>query len=258
MPNPNLDLLCSKLHLLQRHWHMETVTGKILAQSYQVFQVEVGLGGNIFAHPYSTFEGLSTMGWWKHMWQLCKFFGVDYRIHSRFDIPLLREDDKTVMDALCDLRIYSAAQWIRLNRVRKFKGVHTIGDMVLCDGRTLDPAIVTRGTSNSSRISLSKNPCQLTLDYGARPFTRSHTNHRSSNHLWDLSFLSHTDRTHGLQITPILSSTRFRGEAFMTCIPHGPPHDNPVSVERIIGKECPSVPSLAAYMLVPLSFATVW
>ena len=62
MPNKNLDLLYSKLHLLQQNWKIETVTGKILDRSYQVFQVEVGLGGNIFTHSYSDFERLATMG----------------------------------------------------------------------------------------------------------------------------------------------------------------------------------------------------
>jgi hypothetical protein len=104
------------------------------------------------------------MGWWKHLWQLCEFFGVDYMKRSRFDIPLLQEDDKTIMDALCDLRIYSAAQWIWLNRVRKFKGVHTIGDMVLCDGRTLDPAMLTRGASDSDRIFPVEKP--MPADFG--------------------------------------------------------------------------------------------
>ena len=118
----------------------------------------MGLGGNIFTHSYSDFEGLATMGWWKHLWQLCDFFDVNYIIHSGFDIPLLREDDGVSMDALCKLRIYSAAQWFRLNRVRNVKGVHTTGDLFLCDGRTIYPAMLTRCVSNSHREFPVKKP----------------------------------------------------------------------------------------------------
>jgi hypothetical protein len=49
LPNPNIDVLSKKIHLLQSHWDTGSMSGRMLHQAYQVFQVEVGLGGNIFS-----------------------------------------------------------------------------------------------------------------------------------------------------------------------------------------------------------------
>jgi hypothetical protein len=49
LPKPNIDALSKNIHLLQSHWDTESTLGRMLHQAYQVFQVEVGLGGNIFS-----------------------------------------------------------------------------------------------------------------------------------------------------------------------------------------------------------------
>ena len=73
-----------------------------------MFQVEVGLGGSIFTRSYDDFEMLACHGWFKHFWQLCDLFQVNYRVHEKFDIPLLREDDMTIMDSITDTGIYAS------------------------------------------------------------------------------------------------------------------------------------------------------
>jgi len=62
LPNPNIEFLSHKIHLLQTNWDTGSTIGKMLHQAYQVFQVEVGLGGNIFAISYVSFQGLATRG----------------------------------------------------------------------------------------------------------------------------------------------------------------------------------------------------
>jgi hypothetical protein len=49
LPNPNIDALSKKIHVLQSHWDTGSTSGRMLHQAYQVFQVKVGLGGNIFS-----------------------------------------------------------------------------------------------------------------------------------------------------------------------------------------------------------------
>ncbi len=49
LTNPNIDALSKKIHLLQSHWDTGSISGRMLHQAYQVFQVEVGLSGNIFS-----------------------------------------------------------------------------------------------------------------------------------------------------------------------------------------------------------------
>jgi hypothetical protein len=49
LPNPNIDALSKKIHLLQSYWDTGSTLRRMLHQAYQVFQVEVGLSGNIFS-----------------------------------------------------------------------------------------------------------------------------------------------------------------------------------------------------------------
>ena len=51
LPNPNIDILCSKIHTIHNHWSRDSVVGKFLRHAYEAFQVEVGVGGNIFSLP---------------------------------------------------------------------------------------------------------------------------------------------------------------------------------------------------------------
>jgi len=60
LPNPNIESLSRKIHILQTNWDTGSTIGKMLHQAYQVFQVEVGLGGNIFTKSYASFQGLAT------------------------------------------------------------------------------------------------------------------------------------------------------------------------------------------------------
>ena len=52
LPELNIELLGRKLHLIQRHWGSGDVTGRFLLQALEVFQVETGLGGNIFEKSF--------------------------------------------------------------------------------------------------------------------------------------------------------------------------------------------------------------
>jgi hypothetical protein len=49
LPNTNIDVLSKKIHLLLLHWDTGSTSGWMLHQAYQVFQIKVGLGGNIFS-----------------------------------------------------------------------------------------------------------------------------------------------------------------------------------------------------------------
>jgi hypothetical protein len=60
LTNPNIKALTRKIHLLQLHWDTGSMLGKILHQAYQVFQVEVGLRGSIFARSFKNFGQLAT------------------------------------------------------------------------------------------------------------------------------------------------------------------------------------------------------
>jgi hypothetical protein len=123
----------------------------MLHQAYQVFQVEVGLGGNIFAKSYMSFQGLATHGFFRNLWELLERYGILFCLHAEFDIPLLRERDRTLMDAVCETGIFTKQEIISINRTRHYKGVHSIGDMTYSNGLSLDPTMYTRRGGLSDR-----------------------------------------------------------------------------------------------------------
>jgi hypothetical protein len=55
LSNPNVDALSKKIHLVQAHWDTGSMSGRMLHQAYQVFQVEAGLGGNIYSRSFEAF-----------------------------------------------------------------------------------------------------------------------------------------------------------------------------------------------------------
>ena len=71
MPNPLITMLSQKLHLLQTQFNQSTATGRMLQQSLEVFQMEVGISSNILEEDISRLGNLVRDGWWKHLWQLC-------------------------------------------------------------------------------------------------------------------------------------------------------------------------------------------
>jgi hypothetical protein len=89
LPNLNIDALSKNIHLLQAHWDTGSMSGKIIHQAYQVFQVEVGLGGSIFSQSFETFGWLATHGFFRNLLELLHRNRVIFCLHANFDIPLL-------------------------------------------------------------------------------------------------------------------------------------------------------------------------
>ena len=144
LPNPNIDGLSKKIHLLQVHWDTGSTSGRMLHQAYQLFQVEVGLGGNIFARSFEVFGRLATHGFFRNLWELLHRYGVLFRLHANFDIPLLRSNNCTLMDAVHDTGIFTGCEVETINRYHHYKGVHCVGDMVCSNGLTIDPSMRTQ------------------------------------------------------------------------------------------------------------------
>jgi hypothetical protein len=62
------------------------------------------------------------------------------------------------MDVICSTDIYSPADRAVFNRVRKFKGLHSVADITLVDGRTVDPFVFTKDPSDSRRVFSVEKP----------------------------------------------------------------------------------------------------
>ncbi len=106
LPNPNIDALSKKICLLQSHWDTGSMPGRMLHQAYQVFQVEFGLGRNIFSQSFISFGRLATHGFFRNLWELLHRYEVMICLRSNFDIPLVWEQGCTLMDAVHDTGIF--------------------------------------------------------------------------------------------------------------------------------------------------------
>ena len=149
MPGVNIEILGRKVHLVQRHWGCGDATGKMLKQAYEVFQVEAGLEGNIFARDFRSHEFLVTHGWFRNLWELCDRYKVTFELVGHH-LPLLREGSESIMGKAVRLCFLSRMELIRINRVRKYKHLYDLGDATWADGITICPCVLDASAGSSS------------------------------------------------------------------------------------------------------------
>lgn len=81
------------------------------------------------------------------------------------------------MELICCTDIYTPRQREAINGVRKFKGLHSLADLVLCDGRTMAPFALSSEPSRSKQIFLVERPTRadfaLFLDAIRRCFSNN-------------------------------------------------------------------------------------
>jgi hypothetical protein len=151
LPNPNIDVLSQKMHLVQNEWGTDGVMGNFLSQAYQLFQVEVGLHGNIFDYSFEDYGDLAMYGFFGNMWQLLWLFGAWFRICNTFDILHLWQDDRAVMEAIADTGIFSQGELVQINRFHHHKMFHSIEDLTQCGGITVHPTMFLQEEGESYR-----------------------------------------------------------------------------------------------------------
>jgi len=94
---------------------------------------------------------LATHGFFQNLWELLDLFGVSLRIHSIFDIPLLRVHDRMIMDAVVETDLFTATELGQVNRVRHHKKVSSVADLTCCDGSTIKSDLYTSSGGKSHR-----------------------------------------------------------------------------------------------------------
>ena len=151
LPNPNIWVLSAKLILIREHWELDTTLGKMLTHAYQAFQMEVGLGGNIFGKSFKSLGHLATHGFFRNLWELAWTYKTVPRIYEKCDIPLLRVNDCMFMDAVYETRIFTGKELGQINRVRHYKNISSLGDMTCCDGKTIRQEMYTTEGGESNR-----------------------------------------------------------------------------------------------------------
>ena len=156
---------------MRQHWNMTTPIGQMLKQAFEAFQMNVGLEGNIFVRDFSRLGDLSEDCWFKKTWELCYRFKVSIIIHECYDIPLMRSRDRAVMECFIDNGAYDITDLVVLNRGRKSTNVHSLTDILRCDGKTVDPEILRLQPTDivsTRQFYIYRNRQKSTKPYGDR------------------------------------------------------------------------------------------
>lgn len=125
-----------------------------------------------------------------------------------------------------------------INRVRKFKGLHSIADLLLCDGRTVDPWVLTTDGSDSSRVFSVEKPTRsdFTLFRRAVEFLTSQSlilptplgqfvSHPQRGNTWFVD----DDATYVYQVTSDSSYVRYMRDPSARTTQFGTTYIDPVS-----------------------------
>ena len=56
-----------KIHLMREYWNRHDSLGTMMKVAYETFQVDVGLGGNVFSRDYERLCKLAQPCWFQHL-----------------------------------------------------------------------------------------------------------------------------------------------------------------------------------------------
>ena len=110
------------------------------------------------SNPFKSLGHLATHGFFQNLWERLDLFGVSLRIRNTFDIPLLRVDDRMIMDAVVETDIFTARELDQVNRVRHHKKITSVADLTCCNGSTIKSDIYNSSVGGSDRDFPKQKP----------------------------------------------------------------------------------------------------
>ena len=125
--------------------------------AYLVFQTEVGIGGSIL----DILGCLATHSFFQNLWQILLWYGITLHLPNTTVIPLSHEDDQPMMDVIDIAGILTTKELVEITRFCRWKKVHSIGNLVMCDGLTVRPSMVTRTEGTSTMDFPHQQPTSL-------------------------------------------------------------------------------------------------
>ena len=138
MPNFVVECLAAKIFFLQRHLGFDDAAGMMMQQAWEAFLVEVGLYGDVLTLDFEAYGGLATdLTWFKTLWEYAARLRVGIYLAPDCQVQPVRQGDLSLMQSFRRVG-FVKLELERLNRVRKFKCVLHLSDIVLCDGKSLD------------------------------------------------------------------------------------------------------------------------
>ncbi|KAL7530661.1 hypothetical protein ACHAWF_003466, partial [Thalassiosira exigua] len=134
------DLVAAKIFFIQRHLGVDDVAGQMMRQAYEAFLMEVGLYGDVVSLDFEAYGDLvnTDLTWFKYVWEYANILRVGINLSDDFQIqPVQHQGDLSLVESFRRVG-YEGTELERLNRVRKYKCIVHLSNIVCCDGLTLE------------------------------------------------------------------------------------------------------------------------
>lgn len=167
MPNFVIDCFALKVFFIQCCWDYDCPWGQLMVHAYEAMMVEVGLYGNLLTQDYDSCSHLATKGtWWKNFWEYADYLGIQVELSEEFQLSPIRANDSPIMQLLDEAGLANGADGKRLNRIRHYKCVIHVSDMVSCDGKLIESSMLDDLRGETSSITFpEESPTRSDFQY---------------------------------------------------------------------------------------------
>jgi len=145
----SLEKLAASLSFLRQYWNNNTAVRKALRGTYELCQLEIGLGGNFLEKDYNRYNVLASHIWFKVLGELLDHYKVKLTLMNTTITPP-RERDYPLMEHV--IKTLPRHHWTVFNRVRRFCKVYFMSQITRCDGKTVNPAYTHSLTIKASSM----------------------------------------------------------------------------------------------------------
>ena len=122
-----------------------------MMQAYEAFLIEVRIYGEIMQHWYQKYGGLLTDGtWFKNLWQFLDKLCITLETTSELQLSPVRAGDFLLTGAIAT-GPFNEQEKASFNRCKNHKCVVHASDVISCDGKTVEPSVMTNDPGESNK-----------------------------------------------------------------------------------------------------------
>ena len=128
--------------------------------TFESFMLKLGLYGNIFSASYNQYARLATDNtWFKSFWEYSQDLGIAVTLHPWYLLHPAQVGNESLTENF-SLLGYAGNDICALNIIKHFKGVVHLSDILLCDSKTVDPAMLQFWPGQSRYVFPYQQPRQ--------------------------------------------------------------------------------------------------
>ena len=152
-PHFGVECLVGQLEKLLTHYGCQTVVGRLLQSSMEMFIIELGLSNQPLTEKYSRSSHWVTHSWIKSLWEKIDLFCIEVDL-GNIKITPPRVGDDWLMRRFVQMGC-NRKELLRLNRVRLHQQALFLSDVLDAGGRALDRKYMVRRKPQETWSSLT-------------------------------------------------------------------------------------------------------